>query len=152
MRRSRRCGGAVTTLAAPAGVSPVGSPARADAVVALIATLPVKGRAPKTGYDHAVFGPAWTDDATVDGGHNGCDTRNDVAPAGRTPAPSTSPARAPTSPLVTSTGCHPLSRAGNCYRPGQTCAARDRGTSGIDASGERITCLPDGGMWRWARA
>jgi hypothetical protein len=38
----------------------------------------VKGRAPKTGYDRALFGPAWTDDVTVDGGHNGCDTRNDI--------------------------------------------------------------------------
>ncbi|SNT40053.1 Protein of unknown function [Streptosporangium subroseum] len=35
--------------------------------------LPVKGRAPMTGYDRAEFGPAWSD---VD--RNGCDTRNDV--------------------------------------------------------------------------
>ncbi|MDJ0349532.1 DUF1524 domain-containing protein [Cryobacterium sp. PH29-G1] len=42
--------------------------------IALLATLPVKGRAPKTGYDRtANFGTAWLD---VD--HNGCDTRNDV--------------------------------------------------------------------------
>jgi hypothetical protein len=33
----------------------------------------VKGRAPKTGYSRAQFGPAWAD---VD--HNGCDTRNDI--------------------------------------------------------------------------
>jgi hypothetical protein len=33
----------------------------------------VAGRAPKTGYDRARFGPAWAD---VD--RNGCDTRNDV--------------------------------------------------------------------------
>jgi hypothetical protein len=25
-----------------------------------------------------VFGPAWSDDTTAAGGHNGCDTRNDV--------------------------------------------------------------------------
>lgn len=25
-----------------------------------------------------VFGPAWSDDVTVEGGHNGCDTRNDL--------------------------------------------------------------------------
>jgi hypothetical protein len=36
-------------------------------------SLPIKGRAPKTGYSRAEFGPAWAD---VD--HNGCDTRNDV--------------------------------------------------------------------------
>ncbi|WHP16061.1 HNH endonuclease family protein [Cellulomonas sp. ES6] len=35
--------------------------------------LPVKGRAPRTGYDRDRFGPAWAD---VD--RNGCDTRNDV--------------------------------------------------------------------------
>ena len=38
-----------------------------------LSTLPVKGRAPKTGYSRAEFGPAWSD---VD--HNGCDTRNDI--------------------------------------------------------------------------
>ncbi|WP_241985337.1 HNH endonuclease family protein [Cryobacterium sp. TMS1-20-1] len=42
--------------------------------VALLATLPIKGRAPKTGYDRSgSFGTAWLD---VD--QNGCDTRNDI--------------------------------------------------------------------------
>lgn len=40
---------------------------------AALANLQVKGRAPKTGYDRALFGPSWAD---VD--RNGCDTRNDV--------------------------------------------------------------------------
>ena len=39
----------------------------------VISTLQVKGRAPKTGYTRAQFGPAWKD---VDS--NGCDTRNDI--------------------------------------------------------------------------
>jgi hypothetical protein len=43
-----------------------------------LAILPVKGRAPLTGYSRAQFGPAWTDDVTVADGHNGCDTRNDI--------------------------------------------------------------------------
>jgi hypothetical protein len=43
-----------------------------------LATLPVKGRAPLTGYSRTQFGPAWTDDVTVADGHNGCDTRNDI--------------------------------------------------------------------------
>ncbi len=43
-----------------------------------LATLLVKGRAPMTGYSRDQFGPAWTDDVTVAGGHSGCDTRNDV--------------------------------------------------------------------------
>ncbi len=28
--------------------------------------------------DGCVFGPAWSDDVDVEGGHNGCDTRNDI--------------------------------------------------------------------------
>jgi Protein of unknown function (DUF1524) len=36
-------------------------------------SIPVKGRAPKTGYTRDEFGPAWAD---VD--RNGCDTRNDI--------------------------------------------------------------------------
>jgi hypothetical protein len=43
-----------------------------DAATAL-AVLPVKGRAPLTGYSRARFGPAWTD---ID--RNGCDQRNQV--------------------------------------------------------------------------
>ena len=68
-------------LAAPAAAS-------GDAASAL-AALPVKGRAPKTGYAREQFGPAWAD---VD--RNGCDTRNDILrrdlPARRSsPAPAT---------------------------------------------------------------
>ena len=40
---------------------------------AVLETLAVKGRAPKTGYTRAQFGPALAD---VD--RNGCDTRNDI--------------------------------------------------------------------------
>ena len=47
--------------------------AKGGSAVAALGTLAVKGRAPKTGYDRAKFGQAWSD---VD--HNGCDTRNDV--------------------------------------------------------------------------
>ena len=39
----------------------------------MLATIPVKGRAPKTGYSRDQFGQAWAD---VD--RNGCDTRNDM--------------------------------------------------------------------------
>ncbi|GAB3488236.1 HNH endonuclease family protein [Flexivirga lutea] len=58
------------------------SPALPDAAVAhalqLLAQLPVKGRAPKTGYDRKEFGTRWSDDVSVQLGHNGCDTRNDI--------------------------------------------------------------------------
>lgn len=57
----------------PAATS--GSVVRTEQV---LATIPIKGRAPKTGYDRGQFGPAWTDDVDVADGHNGCDTRNDI--------------------------------------------------------------------------
>lgn len=52
--------------------------ASAGAAEQALLRLPVKGRAAKTGYDRAEFGQAWSDDVSVSGGHNGCDTRNDV--------------------------------------------------------------------------
>lgn len=58
--------------APPAGADPSGD------ISALLATLPIKGRAPKTGYNRGQFGDAWSDDVEVANGHNGCDTRNDI--------------------------------------------------------------------------
>jgi Protein of unknown function (DUF1524) len=51
---------------------PTGDAATGDAA-AVLATLPVKGRAPQTGYEREEFGDSWSD---VD--RNGCDQRNDV--------------------------------------------------------------------------
>ena len=48
------------------------------AAVSELEGIPVKGRAPKTGYSRSQFGQAWTDDVSVQFGHNGCDTRNDI--------------------------------------------------------------------------
>lgn len=42
-------------------------------VLITLEKIPVKGRAPKTGYARAAFGPQWSD---ID--RNGCDTRNDI--------------------------------------------------------------------------
>jgi hypothetical protein len=61
------------TVAPGAAVAPKAQPEFATNAVDLLATLPIKGRAPKTGYDRALFGQAWAD---VD--RNGCDTRNDI--------------------------------------------------------------------------
>ncbi|AYF79579.1 HNH endonuclease [Nocardia yunnanensis] len=52
-------------------------PSPADAR-ALLDALPVQGRAPTTGYARDRFGEPWTDDVDVAGGHNGCDTRDDI--------------------------------------------------------------------------
>lgn len=54
----------------PAGT---GGSAESGSALEALDTVPIKGRAPKTGYDRAKFGAAWTD---VD--KNGCDTRNDI--------------------------------------------------------------------------
>ena len=58
------------------GVTAASTPdtARPGTALALLATLPVKGRAPATGYQRTEdFGAAWLD---VD--RNGCDTRDDI--------------------------------------------------------------------------
>jgi hypothetical protein len=58
------------------GMTPVAGARATDTpgiATAVLETLPVKGRAPKTGYTRAQFGSAWAD---VD--RNGCDTRNDI--------------------------------------------------------------------------
>ena len=52
------------------GSTPAG---QGSAALAALGTLAIKGRAPMTGYDRDMFGPAW-----MDTDRNGCDTRNDV--------------------------------------------------------------------------
>lgn len=63
-------------------VTPPARPATGSGEIAsaarTLATLEVAGRGPKTGYSRAQFGQAWSDDVRVAGGHNGCDTRNDM--------------------------------------------------------------------------
>jgi hypothetical protein len=46
---------------------------RQGTALGVLADLPVKGRAPRTGYDRDEFGQAW-----LDTDRNGCDTRNDI--------------------------------------------------------------------------
>lgn len=62
---------------APPSASPSAAPTsgtRYDAALDLLATIPIKGRAPKTGYDREEqFGAGWKDPD-----RNGCDARNDV--------------------------------------------------------------------------
>lgn len=61
-----------TNSVEPQGTAPIGSDEASEAL-RILNTLPVKGRAPKTGYSRTQFGDAWSD---ID--HNGCDTRNDI--------------------------------------------------------------------------
>lgn len=67
---------ALTAPPAPSTTeAPAISPTSPDAAAALaqLETIPTKGRAPKTGYERDLFGPAWKDTD-----RNGCDTRNDI--------------------------------------------------------------------------
>jgi hypothetical protein len=67
------CGVPVVSVAAPEpATSGPAAPASGTAADAL-RTLPVKGRAPMTGYSRDQFGPAWADTD-----RNGCDQRNQV--------------------------------------------------------------------------
>ncbi|WP_426990359.1 HNH endonuclease family protein [Pseudarthrobacter sp. Y6] len=61
--------------AAPSQPTAAGTsnPGETATAVQQLATIPIKGKAPKTGYSREQFGAAWSD---VD--HNGCDTRNDI--------------------------------------------------------------------------
>lgn len=64
---------AAFVFAAGCGI-PVGdAPISTGEAVSVLAALPTKGRAPRTGYDRGGFGQRWAD---LD--RNGCDQRNDV--------------------------------------------------------------------------
>lgn len=60
-------------VASPSPAAPTAGATASAAALAVLDSIPAKGRAPKTGYKRAEFGPAWKD---VD--KNGCDTRNDM--------------------------------------------------------------------------
>jgi hypothetical protein len=62
----------VPSVSPPTAVSPPELELSWDA----LAHLRAAPRAPKTGYTRAAFGPAWSDDVDVAGGHDGCDQRN----------------------------------------------------------------------------
>lgn len=52
--------------------------AEAGTALGALASLPVKGKAGKGGYDRDEFGSPWSDATSAQGSRNGCDTRNDV--------------------------------------------------------------------------
>ncbi|MDY0910895.1 G5 domain-containing protein [Microbacterium sp. CFBP9034] len=71
-------GGSGAPAALPAFTGEIGTAADTSVTdeqtaLAVLATLPIKGRASKTDYDRDAFGQRWLD---VD--RNGCDTRNDI--------------------------------------------------------------------------
>lgn len=77
---TRGLGGGAATFDAPAAVHESARGAGSELYAAtVLERIPVKGRAPKTGYGRDQFGPAWTDHAAgVDAAGNGCGTRDDI--------------------------------------------------------------------------
>jgi hypothetical protein len=63
----------LAAVGADPGPTPAVSGPAVDTALAALATLPVRGRAPMTGYSRDAYGPAW-----LDANRNGCDERNDV--------------------------------------------------------------------------
>ena len=84
-------GPVVGRLIQPSPTATSTSSVERDASVQALSALEsvtVHARTKVAGYDRScspghgcVFGPAWSDDTTAAGGHNGCDTRNDVLAA-----------------------------------------------------------------------
>ena len=66
-------GASSSTAPTPTPESADRAAAAPSSALALLGTLDVKGRAPRTGYDRDLFGQRWAD---ID--RNGCDTRNDM--------------------------------------------------------------------------
>jgi hypothetical protein len=46
------------------------------------------------------------------------------------------------------TGCYPLSNEDGCYARGEFCRGIDRGKTGVDGDGVKVTCENKNG-WRW---
>ena len=51
--------------------------------------------------------------------------------------------------MLSSHSCHPLSKAGNCYEPGEQCAKTQHHDSGKAGNGAKIRCENVRGVWRW---
>jgi hypothetical protein len=62
--------------------------------------------------------------------------------------PAAGPSAATSNGSTAAGSCTPLTNAGNCYRPGELCRTADRGSSGLDAAGQPISCRAAAG-WRW---
>lgn len=69
---------AVASQSAPEFIAAADVPTIAPGVDVLAGIPEVPARIHGNDYRRAAFGDSWTDDTAAPGGHNGCDTRNDV--------------------------------------------------------------------------
>ena len=67
-----------TTGGAPRFVADAHTPTLTPGIELLVGIPVIATRVRGHDYRRAAFGEAWTDDTTAPGGHNGCDTRNDI--------------------------------------------------------------------------
>jgi|GEM_PF-681068 len=69
-----------TTLSTNADAAPTPAAAApgASAVTAELNALPVRAHSSLTGYSREAFGPAWSDEGSVELAHNHCPTRQDI--------------------------------------------------------------------------
>ena len=67
-----------TTGGAPRFVADAHTPTLTPGIDLLVGIPVIATRVRGHDYRRAAFGEAWTDDTTAPGGHNGCDTRNDI--------------------------------------------------------------------------
>jgi hypothetical protein len=97
---------AVVAQGSEVASAPVALATTADTTaLAVLATIPIKGRAPKTGYDRTGdFGTAWLDED-----RNGCDTRNDILARDLTTIKKSGTCRVLTGSLVSPYTAHTIS-------------------------------------------
>lgn len=69
--------GAGQQTSAASGATPQ-SPLTGSAALQVLSQLPIKAAGSMNGYSRDQFGSAWTDDNNAPGGHNKCDTRDDI--------------------------------------------------------------------------
>ena len=132
-----------TTATATARVTVTAKPSAAPTVrvtvtVTKTATATVTVTAAAAGDSAA--GPATSGDSTS-GGSTGDGSTGDGSTGGGSTGGGSSSGGSGT--------CSLTSSAGNCYRAGEFCPARDLGLSTTDANGTAITCEADNGYNRW---
>ena len=120
------------------GASTPAPRARQGRALYVLATLPVKGRAPKTGYDRDRFGQGWTDT-----NHNSCTTREDILRRDLRPV----------SVLAGTGGCAVTAGALADPYTGTTIAFRKGETTSDDVQIDHIVALSDAwqkGAQQWS--
>lgn len=136
-----------TASASPAPASSRSASRASPAPVVTKSLTPATSAPPKT----TAAAPVHTSAAPVRTTAAPAPVRTSAAPVHTTAAPvHTTTAPQPVQTTAQKQSCYPLTNSGKCYTPGEYCRTADRGTSGIDADGDPITCEDNDG-WRWER-